>query len=152
MIVVDQEPCSHQLASILKNSTSIDTGNYQEPLFHYVNDSFNLLSDLSKMLYKSTIHSATTIILLCSDSLIDLIFRLARSSAISYSNILWVTLEYSSTINYSLAPPLLLSISLKLDTEDAVKVVLNRNANKILVTKAVTSLGVKEQIITEEYV
>ena len=113
-----------------------------------MNDSFNLLSDLSKMLYKATIQSATTIILLCSDSLVDLIFRLARSSAISYSNIIWVAIDYSSSINNSFAPPSMLSISLNLDVGDAIAV-LNNSATEVLVVKAIASLAVKEQVITK---
>ena len=147
MIVVDQDSCSQQFASMLNNFTYAATGNVQEPLFHYVNDSSNLLSDLSKMLYIATVQSVTTIILICSDSLTDLIFRLARSSSISYSNVLWVSVEYSSTINNTLAPPLLLSISLKVGT-DVASAALNASAIKILATKAVASLAIKENKIS----
>ena len=149
MIVVNQDSCSQQFASMLKNSTYTGTGNGQEPFFHVVNDSFNLLSDLSQMLYKATVQSVTTIILLCPDSLIDLTFRIAKLSAISYSNIIWVTIEYSSTINSTLAPPLLLSISLKLDIDIPIAE-LNKSASKVLVERAVAALGVKEQVISKQ--
>ena len=148
MVVVDQDLHSQQLASMLKNSTNDDTGKFQGLSFHFVNYTSNLLSDLSKMLYKATVQSATTIILLCPDSLIDLVFRLARSSAISYSNVIWVGIEYSSNINSKLAPPLLLSVSLKLDT-DATVALLNKSANNVLATKAVASLGLQEKVISK---
>ena len=147
MIAVDQDSCSNQFASMLKISTYANTDNDQEPFFHYVNDSSNLLSDLSKMLYKATVKSVVTIILLCPDSLIDLILRLARSSAISYSNIMWLGIEYSSTINNALAPPLFLSISSELGTNLPVAA-LAGSASRILAAKAFASLGVKEHIIT----
>ena len=148
MIVADQDSCSHQFASILNNSSYTNFINYPEPFFHFVNDSANVLSDLSKMLYKATVESVTTIILLCSDSLIDLILRLAKASAISYPNLIWVGIEYSSAINNTFAPPLLLSISLELDTNAAAIAVLNENAERILAAKAVASMGVKEKAIT----
>ena len=148
MIVVDQDSCSHQFASMLESSTYVGASIHQEPFFHFVNDSSNLLSDLSKMLYKATVKSVTTIILLCPDSLIDLILRLARSSAISYSNIIWVGIEYSSTINNVLAPPMLLSLSFELGI-DFPFATLTESASRILAAKAVASLGVSEHVITK---
>ena len=147
MIVVDHDSCSHQFASMLKNSTHVNTDNHQEPFYHFVNDSSNLLSDLSKMLYKATVESVATIILLCSNSLSDLILRLAKTSAISYANIIWVGIEYSSNINNNFSPPLLLSLSLELDTDDTIDI-LNESAERIMAAKAVASLGVKEKTIT----
>ena len=147
MIVVDQDLCSHQFASMLRRSMYTAISNYQVPFFHFANDSSNLLSDLSKMLYKATVEFVATIILLCSSSLSDLNLRLAKASAISYSNILWVAIEYSSTINNTFEPPLLLSISLEFDTDDAIAI-LNESAERILAAKAVASLGVKENTIT----
>ena len=148
MIVVDQEPCSQRFASILKNFTYSQASNSKLPLFHFVNDSSDLLSNLSSMFYKATVKSVTTIILLCSDYLIELIFRRAISSAIPYSNILWVAIDYSSAINDTLAPSLLLSVSHRsgIDSNSAV---LNNNSNKILATKAIASLAVEDKVITK---
>ena len=148
MIAVDQDPCSRQFASMLKNTTYTDAGSYQVPFFHFVNDASNLLSDLSKMLYKATVQSVTTIVLLCSDSLIDLTFRLARASAISYSNVVWVAIEYSSTINNTLAPPLFLSISFKFDTHVPLAA-LSGSASRILAAKTVASICLNEQDMTK---
>ena len=146
MIVVDSDLCSRQFASILKNSTYDVAGPFGLVIFHFVNDGSNLLSDLSNMLYTATVKSVTTIILLCSDFLVELIFRLARSSAISFSNVLWVALEYSSVVDNTLAPPLFLSIS---KISESTLPTLNFSANKLLATKAIASLAVEEKVFTK---
>ena len=148
MIVIDEDPCSDQFASILKNSKHMKTGDFGTPFFHSVNNSRNLLADLSNMLYKATVNSVTTIILLCSDHLTELIFRLAKVSAISHSNIMWVAIEFSSVVSDTVAPSLLLSISKDFSTESS-NPVLNNSANKLLNAKAIASLAVKEQTITK---
>ena len=148
MIVIDEDPCSDQFASILKNSKHTKTGDFGTPFFHSVNDSGNLLADLSNMLYKATVNSVTTIILLCSDYLTELIFRLAKVSAISHSNNIWVAIEFSSSVADTVAPSLLLSILQDLSTESSIPV-LNNSANILLNAKAIASLAVKEQTVTK---
>ena len=95
MILVDQDSFSNQFASMLRSPSYVNTGNYQQSSFHFVNDSSNLLSDLPEMLNKATVQFVTTNILLHSHSFSDLIFRLAKSPATTYSNIIWVDLEHS---------------------------------------------------------
>ena len=148
MIVIDEDPCPDQFASILKNSKHMKTGDFGTPLFHNVNNSGNLLADLSNMLYQASVNSVTTIILLCSDYLTELIFRLAKVSAISHSNIIWVAIEFYSSVGDTAAPSLFLSISHGLNTESSIPV-LNNSANKPLNSKAIASLAVKEGAITK---
>ena len=149
MIFIDEDPCSDQFASILKNSKHMKTGDFGTPFFHSVNNSGNLLADLSNMLYKATVNSVTTIILLSSDYLTELIFRLAKVSAISHSNIMWVAIEFSSSVADTVTPSLLLSILQDLSTRESSIPVLNNSANKPLNSKAIASLAVKEQTVTK---
>ena len=137
MLVTDeQDPCVKNIANTISEIS--DDGLYVQK----VGSTSSLVKDVTEAVNKAITTSTSTIILLCSNHISELILARSISHPALKDNVIWVTV--SSNIKEEFVPTILLNVEFE-GNKASLLPSLNRDSIMLLAAKKVVSLSVESK-------
>ena len=110
LIVTDKDPCSIQFSKILHKTLKGSVGKDGKIYEISVDQHTQLTSDFYKILYTVTTKFAKTIILLCNEVVVELLFNYVQNLEFLRSSKIWITVGSAPQIHDVIAPSQLLNL------------------------------------------
>ncbi|XP_065053994.1 glutamate receptor ionotropic, NMDA 2B-like [Rhopilema esculentum] len=137
MLVTDeQDPCVKNIANTLSKIS--DDGLFVQK----VGSTRSLVKDITEAVNKAITTSTSTIILLCSNHISELILARSISHPALKDNVIWVTV--SSNIKKAIVPTILLNVEFE-ENKASLLPSLNKDSIMLLAAKKVVSLSVESK-------
>ena len=147
LIVTDKDPCSIQFSTILHKTLKGSVGKDEKIYEISVDQHTQLTSDFYGILYTVTTNSAKTIILLCNEVVMELLFTYVQNVEFLRSSKIWITVGSAPQINDVIAPSQLLNLKYQgLIDDEQLMPAISLEVAKDVNTRLVASLEKDENI------
>ena len=110
LIVTDKDPCSIQFSKILHKTLKGSVGKHGKIYEVSVDQHKQLTSDFYGILYTVTTKFIKTIILLCNEVVVELLFTYVRNNEFLRSSKIWITVGLAPQIDDVIAPSQMLNL------------------------------------------